>query len=100
MNSIFQAQGIIRHPPTLPPTPPHPLPPSTGWVGWELEGGGRKGGELYPGPEILNYNPFSLSSLSRLVYVLRHWANYFWIFDLGGFSGHTPFWKSVYLCVL
>ena len=47
-NSIFQAQGIIRHPPSL-----HPHPPRAGGhgVGW---GGGREGGELYPGPEILN----------------------------------------------
>ena len=57
---------------------------------------GREGGELYPGPEILNHNPFSLS---RLVYVLRHWANYFLIFDFWGFSGHAPFGKSLYLCV-
>ena len=46
---------------TLPPShPTHPVRGGArGGVGGEEEGeGGREGGELYPGPEILNYNPF------------------------------------------
>ena len=82
MNSIFQAQGMIRHPPSLPPPPPHPVPPPHGVGGV----GGREGGELYPGPEILNYNP---SPPPQFGYVLGHWTNEFWIFDFLGFLGHA-----------
>ena len=80
-NSIFQAQGIIRHPPSLPlHLRPHPTPPHG--VGGQGGGGGREGGRLYPGPELLNYNPFPPS---RLGYVLRHCTNYSWTFDFFDF---------------
>ena len=59
-------------------------------------GGGREGGELYPGPEILNYNP---SPPSQFGYVLGHWSNISWIFDFFIFLGHVPFLESVFLCV-
>ncbi len=81
-------------------------------MGW----GGREGGELYPGPEILKYNPppwfvpwvvaptggthFQKSGLGYLLLMGAIFVNTFAKIDFWGFGGHAPGWKSVCLCVL